>query len=224
MQAEFWLERWREGHTGFHRDAPMPLLLQHWPTLALPKGSRVLVPLCGKTLDMPWLAEQGHRVLGVELSPLAVAQFFAEQDLTPKRHESPMGVHHVAGNIEIIEGDVFALDDATLASCSAVYDRAAVIALPPPLRGRYAREVYARLPAGCRGVMITLEYPQHEMEGPPFSVDGGEVAALFAADWNVELLERRDILASQPRFQEDGVSSLHTSVLRLQRRPAAAPR
>lgn len=222
MQAEFWLERWREGRTGFHRDAPMPLLLQHWPALALPQGSRVLVPLCGKTLDMPWLAEQGHRVLGVELSPLAVEQFFAGQGLAPTRRESPMGVHHVAGNIEIIEGDVFALDDATLASCGAVYDRAAVIALPPPLRARYSREVYARLPAGCRGMMITLEYPQHEMEGPPFSVDGDEVAALFAADWDLELLERRDIIASQPRFQEDGVSSLHTSVHRLQRKPAAA--
>ena len=223
MQAEFWLERWREGRTGFHRDAPMPLLLQYWPTLALPQGGRVLVPLCGKTLDMCWLAEQGHRVLGVELSPLAVEQFFAEHGLTPTRRESPMGVHHVTGNIEIIEGDVFALDDATLAGCAAVYDRAAVIALPPPLRTRYARELYARLPADCRGLMITLEYPQHEMEGPPFSVDADEVAALFGADWHLELLERRDILASQPKFREDGVSALHTSVHRLQRRPDAAP-
>ncbi len=223
MQAEFWLERWREGRTGFHRDAPMPLLLQHWPALALPRGSRVLVPLCGKTLDMPWLAGQGHRVLGVELSPLAVQQFFAEQGLTPARHASPLGVHHVAGDIEIIEGDVFALDDATLAGCSAVYDRAAVIALPPPLRERYAREVYARLPAGCRGLMITLDYPQQEMDGPPFSVDAANVAALFGEHWDVELLERRDILASQPKFQESGVTALHTDVYRLQRKPAAAP-
>jgi len=224
MQAEFWLERWREGRTGFHRDAPMPLLLQHWPALALPRDSRVLVPLCGKTLDMRWLAEQGHRVLGVELSPLAVAQFFAEQGLKPTRHESPLGMHHVAGNIEIIEGDVFALDDATLAGCSAVYDRAAVIALPPPLRARYAREVYARLPAGCRGLMITLEYPQYEMEGPPFSVDASEVAALFGGHWDLDLLERRDILASQPAFREGGVTALHTSVHRLRRKPAAAQR
>lgn len=224
MQAEFWLERWREGRTGFHRDAPMPLLLQHWPALALPRGSRVLVPLCGKTLDMRWLAEQGHRVLGVELSPLAVVQFFAEQGLKPVRRESPLGMRHVAGNIEIIEGDVFALDDATLAGCAAVYDRAAVIALPPPLRTRYAREVYARLPAGCGGLMITLEYPQHEMEGPPFSVDADEVAALFGAHWDLDLLERSDILAAQPAFREGGVTALHTGVYRLQRKPAAAQR
>jgi thiopurine S-methyltransferase len=218
MQAEFWLQRWREGRTGFHHERPMPLLLEHWPSLALPKGSRVLVPLCGKTLDMPWLAAQGHRVLGVELSPLAVAQFFAEHGLVPERHASPMGVRHVAGDIEIIQGDVFGLDDATLAGCDAVYDRAAVIALPAPMRERYAREVYARLPTGCRGLMITLEYPQAEMDGPPFSVDGGQVEALFEADWSIGLLERRDILAAQPKFQEAGVSSLHTSVYRLQRK------
>jgi thiopurine S-methyltransferase len=216
MQAEFWLQRWREGRTGFHHERPMPLLLEHWPSLA--KGSRVLVPLCGKTLDMPWLAAQGHRVLGVELSPLAVAQFFAEHGLVPERHASPMGVHHVAGDIEIIQGDVFGLDDATLAGCDAVYDRAAVIALPAPMRERYAHEVYARLPTGCRGLMITLEYPQAEMEGPPFSVDAAEVDVLFRGDWNVDLLERRDILAAQPEFQEAGVSSLHTGVYRLQRK------
>jgi len=217
MQAEFWLQRWREGRTGFHHERPMPLLLEHWPSLALPADSRVLVPLCGKTLDMPWLAAQGHRVLGVELSPLAIRQFFAEQRLTPERHESALGVHHVAGRIEIIQGDVFALDDATLESCDAVYDRAAVIALPPLLRERYAREVYGRLPKGCRGLMITLDYPQHDMDGPPFSVDAGNVDALFGGDWDVELLERRDILASQPKFIEAGVGSLHTGVYRLRK-------
>ncbi len=218
MQAEFWLQRWREGRIGFHRDAPMPLLVQHWPALALDRGSRVLVPLCGKTLDMAWLAGRGHRVLGVELSPLAIGQFFDGQGLVPEKHETATGVHHVAGNIEIIQGDVFGLDDATLAGCDAVYDRAAIIALPPAMRERYARDVYARLPAGCRTLMITLEYPQHEMDGPPFSVGPDDVRALFDGAWQVDLLERRDILASQPKFQQDGVTSLHTSVHRLERR------
>lgn len=218
MQAEFWLQRWREGRIGFHQERPMPLLLEHWPTLDLPQNSRVLVPLCGKTLDMPWLAAQGYRVLGVELSPLAVAQFFAGHGLEPERYESPMGVHHVAGNIELIQGDVFTLDDATLASCAAVYDRAAVIALPEAMRDRYARDLYARLPTACRGLMITLEYPPMEMEGPPFPVDTAHVKALFGGDWAIDLLERRDILASQPSFREAGVSTLHTSVYRLQRK------
>ncbi|MEW9570477.1 thiopurine S-methyltransferase [Rhodanobacter sp. Si-c] len=224
MQAEFWLQQWREGRIGFHREQPLPLLLKHWPALALPKDCRVLVPLCGKTPDMAWLAAQGHSVLGVELSPLAVEQFFAEHGLATARHRSPIGVHHVAGNIEIIQGDVFALDDATLASCTAFYDRAAVVALPPLLRARYAREVYARLPAGCQGLMVTLEYPQREMDGPPFSVDAGNVDALFSRDWDMSVLDRRDILDSEPRFREAGVTALHTSVHRLRRKDASVKR
>lgn len=218
MQAEFWLARWREGRTGFHRDEPMPLLTKHWPELGLPAGSRVLVPLCGKSLDMAWLVAQGHRVLGVELSPLAVAQFFDEHGLGATRHTSKLGTHHVSGNIEIIQGDVFGLDEATLATCSGIYDRAAIIALPPPMRERYARELYTRLPAGCRGVMVTLEYPQAEMAGPPFSVEETEVRERFGADWDVALLERRGILANEPKFRQDGVTALHTSVYRLERK------
>ena len=219
MQADFWLQRWREGRTGFHRDAPMPLLVEHWPSLKLAAGSRVLVPLCGKTLDMIWLAARGHRVLGVELSPLAVRQFLDENNLRADVHDSPLGRHYRAGSIEIIQGDAFALDDTTLASCDAVYDRAAVIALPADMRRRYARDLYARLRNGCRGLMITLDYPQAEMEGPPFSVDSGEVQSLFGDSFEIERLAHRDILASQPGFTEAGVTSLHTDVFTLHRRP-----
>ncbi len=215
MEPEFWLQRWREGRTGFHREAPIPLLLEHWPRLALPPGSRVLVPLCGKSLDMVWLASQGHRVLGVELSPLAIAQFFEENGLTARVHESALGRHHVAGTIELIQGDAFALDQATLDSCAAVYDRAAIIALPLALRERYARQVYARLAPGSRGLMITLEYPQAEKQGPPFSVEEPEVRALLEPGWQVERVERRDILASQPSFSEQGVTALSTVVYEL---------
>lgn len=221
MDAEFWLDRWREGRIGFHHDAPMPLLLEHWPSLALPPDSRVLVPLCGKSLDMLWLASQGHRVLGVELSPLAIAQFFEENALRPEVRESPLGRHYRADHIELIQGDAFLLDEATLADCAAVYDRAAIIALPPPLRQRYATEVYRRLPRGCRGLMITLEYPQAEKSGPPFSVDEPEVRALLEPAWNIDVAERRDILASQPAFSEQGVTALDTVVYRLDHQGAA---
>ncbi|MEO7067312.1 MAG: thiopurine S-methyltransferase [Rhodanobacter sp.] len=218
MDKAFWLQRWRDNQTGFHRNRPMPLLAKHWPALAVPTGSRVLVPLAGKSLDMLWLAAQGYRVLGVELSPLAVQQFLTENALEATQRDSTQGRHYVAGSIELICGDVFDLDDATLHSCAAVYDRAAVIALPPPLRTRYATELYGRLPAGCRGLVITLQYPQHEMDGPPFSVDEATMHALFDRDWHVETLERRDILASEPRFAAHGVNALHTGVYRLDRR------
>lgn len=218
MEPGFWKQRWREGRTGFHQDRVTPLLERHWHSLALPRGSRVFVPLCGKTLDMPWLAAQGHRVLGVELSPLAVAQFFEEHGLSPQVRDSPLGRHSVAGSIEIICGDAFGLDDATLAGCDAVHDRAALIALPREMRDRYVHELHARLPAGCRGLLVTLEYPPHEKAGPPFPVDAGEVRRLYDRDWTLECLERRDILAEQPGFAAEGVTSLHTAAWRLEKR------
>lgn len=222
MQAEFWLQCWRDQHIGFHRNRPLPLLQQHWPELSLAADSRVLVPLAGKSLDMLWLAAQGYRVLGVELSPLAVQQFLTENALQAEVHTSAQGTHYVAGAIELICGDVFTLDDGTLANCDAIYDRAAVVALPPTTRQRYARQLYGRLPARCRGLMVTLEYPQHEMNGPPFSVDEQEVHKLFDDDWNTDLLERRDILAEEPRFAQRGVTSFHTAVYRLQHRDDSA--
>ena len=217
MEPDFWLQRWQEGRTGFHGAEVMPLLMKHWPSLDVPAAGRVFVPLAGKTLDMHWLAGRGHEVLGAELSPLAVDAFFAEAGLSPAISTGADGVHHRAGRIDLVRGDVFAISTSTLAGMAAVYDRAALIALPPAMRHPYVAEVYGRLPSGCRGLLITLEYPQTEMDGPPFSVEEAEVRALFAPAWDVELLERRDILAQEPRFRDGGVSALSTAVYRLQR-------
>ncbi|NUO75746.1 MAG: thiopurine S-methyltransferase [Lysobacter sp.] len=218
MEAAFWQQRWRDRQIGFHQDRPSPLLLKHWPSLAPPPASRVFVPLAGKTLDMAWFAAQGHRVLGVELSQLAVEEFFAEHGLQPEVETTRYGRHYRAGAIELICGDAFALDAEVMADCAAVFDRAALIALPPPLRRRYADELYSRLPQGCRGLLITLEYPQHEKQGPPFCVGEQEVRALYARDWGVTTLERRDILAQQPSFVAEGVTALETIVYALERR------
>jgi thiopurine S-methyltransferase len=181
------------------------------------KQDELEAALAGKSLDMHWLAAQGHRILGVELSPLAVQQFFEEAGLQPARHSSRHGEHFVAGNVEILLGDAFGLDAALLADVAAVYDRAALIALPADLRRRYLDTVYAALPVGCDGLLITLEYPQAEKAGPPFSVEAAEVADLFAAPWQALPLERRDILDQEPRFRAEGVSALATAVYRLRK-------
>ena len=224
MDAEFWRQRWQDNQIGFHQDQPTPLMQKHWPSIGAPPGCRVFVPLAGKSRDMLWLAAQGHRVLGVELSQLAVEQFFAEHGLQPRIDETRYGRHYRAGgpqtgDIELICGDAFALDAAALADCAAVFDRAALIALPPALRLRYVDELYACLPARCRGLLITLEYPQDEKEGPPFSVSESEVRTRFGSRWDVDLLERRDILATQQNFIDEGVTALDTCVYRLQRHP-----
>ena len=218
MDPTFWHTRWREGRIGFHQDEVTPLLRQHWPALGVPTGARAFVPLAGKSRDLLWLAAQGLRVLGVELSQVAVEQFFQDNGLIPDVRRSRYGLHYTAGEIELVCGDAFALDRDILGACGAVYDRAALIALPPELRRRYASELYTALPSGCRGLMISMEYPQAQKEGPPFSVEQAEVQALFGRDWEVELLERRDILATQAAFMAEGVTSLHNVVYRLQRR------
>lgn len=218
MQPEFWHERWSSHRIGFHRDAPLPLLVTHWPALDLPADSQVFVPLSGKSLDMVWLAEQGHRVLGVELSELAVRQFFDERGLVPAVHTTTAGTHHAAGPYTLIVGDAFALDASVLADCAAVYDRAALIALPPDLRRVYAATAWHRLPAACRGLLVTLEYPQAQKDGPPFSVDADEVHSRLDTDWRIDEIARRDILANEPGFVAEGVTALSTVVYRVERR------
>jgi len=217
MDADFWLERWRLGQTGFHQNRVTPLLGKYWPDLGVPKGSQVLVPLCGKSLDMVWLAGQGHRVLGVELAPLAVAQFFEENRLAPQKRTIPAGALYSAGEIEIICGDIFALNQADFAECAGVYDRAALVALPPAMRESYVRHVYGQLPASARGLLLTLEYEQRQMDGPPFAVLEDEVRALYSTCAGVSILDRRAILDKEPAFAARGLTRLDTVVYALRR-------
>jgi len=217
MQPDFWHQRWQTNQIGFHRDTPLPLLLAHWPALGLAVGSQVFVPLCGKSLDMVWLAEQGHRVLGVELSQLAITQFFNERQLEPTVSQTPAGTHYRAGAWEIICGDAFTLSQEILQDCVGIYDRGAMIALPPQMREMYIATTWYRLPHGCRGLLITLDYPQAQKSGPPFSVEETEIRQRFKGICTVELIERRDILRNEAKFQAEGVSALHTSVYCVQR-------
>ncbi|MBB3211622.1 thiopurine S-methyltransferase [Herbaspirillum sp. Sphag1AN] len=194
----------------------MPLLQKYWPVLGLPAGSQVLVPLAGKSLDMLWLAAQGHRVLGIELSEVAVEQFFSEHGLHPEKRTLPFGVSYHSDNIELLCADIFAVPPSVFAQCEAVYDRAALIALPPAMRAQYAQQVYAQLPPGYRGMLITLDYPQQQMDGPPFSVPDAEVQALMAAHSQAIVLDQRAILDKEPKFSERGVTRLDTLLYQLQ--------
>ncbi|BDZ56426.1 thiopurine S-methyltransferase [Barrientosiimonas endolithica] len=213
MDAQMWEQRWAEGRIGFHQQTVTPQLEQHWPGLGVPAGARVFVPLAGKSLDMVWLVEHGHPVLGVELSQLAIDQFFAERGLQPDVHESAYGVHHVAGHYELIRGDVFDLDLAGLGGCTAVFDRASLIALPAEDRPRYAR-LFDHLAPGTRGLVVTLDYDQSRMDGPPFSVPEPEVDRLYAPAWQVDRLER-SVSEPEPRLARAGLTELATTTYAL---------
>lgn len=218
MHEEFWQARWARNEIGFHRGDVNPLLQKYWPTLELPVDGAVLVPLCGKSLDMPWLAARGQRVLGVELAERAVQDFFAEQELAAERSEDGDLRRYQAEGIAVLQGDFFAVTPVQTAGCTAYYDRAALIALPPDMRRRYVAHLGALLPGGCRGLLATLDYPQEERQGPPFAVSDAEVRELYDADWQVELLADEDVLAENAGFIALGVSRLRERVYRLTRR------
>jgi len=150
MEPKFWQERWARNQIGFHLPEVNPYLLRYWPSLTLAQGAKVLVPLCGKSLDLMWLASNGYHVLGVELSEQAVDAFFREQNLTPRITWHGVFKVYQADLIEIWCGDFFALDAGALADCTALYDRAALIALPP-LKRAVRRAVEQPVAAGLPG-------------------------------------------------------------------------
>ena len=218
MDTDFWHERWRLGQIGFHQPDHHPALAHWWHHLGIASGGRVLVPLCGRSLDMVWLAQRGHPVIGVELSPIAAAGFFEHESLKPQRTAAGSFARLSAGHYVILEGDFFELTASTLGEVAGWYDRAALIALPDAMRLRYAELLGRLLPAGTRGLLVTHEYDQARMAGPPFSVPVDEVRDLFGDAFDVELLERHETIATNPKFAERGLDSFHEAVFRLARK------
>ncbi|MBC8371828.1 MAG: thiopurine S-methyltransferase [Planctomycetes bacterium] len=169
MQVNYWKQRWADGRTGWHLSDVNPRLIEYWQHLGLDAASRVLVPLCGKTLDLMWLVEQGHEVIGVEASELAVDDLPA--------HE----------NLDIRCSDFFEFADQDV---DAWYDRAALVALSPELRVKYFAHLAKVLPPGARGLLISFEYPKGMREGPPFSVTENQVFDLCGDDFKCESIAR----------------------------------
>jgi thiopurine S-methyltransferase len=184
----FWEERWAENKIGFHEGEPNSFLVKHHDVLA--GAPRVLVPLCGKAEDLSWLAARGHAVVGVELVEDAVKAFFAEHALHPVVTQRGPLVEYEAGGITIYAGDIFATTTETLGQFDAIYDRAALVALPPDLRPRYAEQVRSLCLAGGRILQICFEYPEGHRQGPPFSVSEYELRHLYPGA-RITLLETR---------------------------------
>jgi thiopurine S-methyltransferase len=174
MEASFWHDRWASNDIAFHKNEANPLLVKYFAALSLPKGSRVFVPLCGKTLDIPWLLSKGYRVTGAELSKIAIEQLFKKLGVEPTVARVGEVDHYSAGNIDIFGGDIFHLSSKVLGLVDAVYDRAALVALPEDLRKRYTEHVTA-ITDKAPQLLICYEYDQRLMEGPPFSVSNEEV-------------------------------------------------
>lgn len=187
-----WHQRWQEGRIGFHLAQTHPALARYWPTLGISSGTKVLVPLCGKSLDMRWLAEQGHPVLGIELVPEAIEQFFAQRQGGVSRYRQAGFEVSRQGSVELWCGDFFHLHIKEAAEIGAFYDRASLIALPPATRERYAFHLAQLIPPGAQGLLVSLSH-ENERAGPPFSVPSSEIERLLSPNFQVELLEHGDV-------------------------------
>ena len=192
MEANFWHKRWATNNIVFHEKDGNKLLARHFDAIEMPEGARYFLPLCGKTGDIARLLGKGYRVVGVELSETAIQQLFDELGVTPDVSEVGALKLYQAQNIEIYVGDFFELTAEALGAVDAVYDRAALVAFPTEMRPRYSAHL-ADITRHAKQMLITFEYDQSEMDGPPFDVDENEVRTHYADAYEIELIRRIDI-------------------------------
>ena len=217
MNPEFWHERWEKGEIGFHQHDFNRHMQEFVDCLGVQSGAHVLVPLCGKSLDMLWLADHGYRVTGIEISELAAREFFAENSLFHEIIDQAGVVLYRGENIDIWCADFFTVDKTDLPVVDAVYDRASLSALPPDMRLAYAGHLTSLISDGIRSLLVTLDYPQEEMRGPPFSVTPAEVEQLFGSKYDIKGLHSEDCLVNEPRFRKKGLTRLDEHVFILQK-------
>ncbi len=215
MDAEFWQTRWQNNQIGFHKSETNPLLRQYFSALDLPKGSRVLVPLSGKSVDMAWLATEGYEVIGIELIESAVQDFFTERGIVPAVTEYPELEHaghleHMGHNptikcyqgqlkdqaagqtVTIWAADIFSLTPDNIGPVDAVYDRAALIALPASARPHYTEHLM-RLARDADNnlapqLVVTINYDQSQRQGPPFAVTASQIKQYYDNDYKISEL------------------------------------
>lgn len=213
MEASFWQDKWLKNEIGFHLDRVNPQIEIYHSQVFVP-GSTVFIPLCGKSLDIAFLANQGYSIIGAELSEIAINDFFREQSLTPIVSQDEHFTIYNSDNITLYQGDFFNLTPRHLENCSQVYDRASLIALPEQLRREYTLHMAKMLPRVQSYLLVTLEYEQSTMKGPPFSVEESEINQLFEFA-SVKKLYARNILEKEPRFKAKGLTDLFEKVYQL---------
>lgn len=192
MEADFWHARWANNQIAFHEGEANALLVASFDALSLAKGDRVFVPLCGKTRDIAWLLSQGQRVVGAELSKIAIEQLFEDLGITPTVEPIGSLSKFSTEGLEVFVGDIFELTPELLGPVDATYDRAALVALPDDLRGRYAAHIH-HITGAAPQLLICFEYDQAVMPGPPFSVDSAKLNRVYGPYYAMKELTRATV-------------------------------
>ncbi len=215
---QHWLDRWQQDRIGFHEADVNRHLRERLPDCALPAGAGIFLPLCGKAHDIAWIAQQGYQVVGIEISRIAVEAFFEEQGLDAEVVDGERFRRYRTSGITLLQGDFFDLRADDLRDCALVYDRAALIAMTRAQRPAYFEHMLTILPSAARMLLITLEYDQAEMTGPPYAVWEDEVRDNYSGRYDIELLERSDIIDERERWRKVGLTALGEVVFRLEPR------
>lgn len=192
MEAEFWHNRWKTKQIAFHTSEANPFLVKHFHALSLTKGERIFLPLCGKTLDISWLLSNGYRVVGAELSALAIDELFSELETEPTLTNFGNVKHYSAANIDIFVGDIFDLTPEMLGPVDAIYDRAALVALPTEMRIRYTSHL-TKITNAAPQLLIQYSYDQNIFAGPPLSVSDDEIRQHYQGQYTITQLESTDV-------------------------------
>jgi thiopurine S-methyltransferase len=207
MELSYWQSRWRKGNIGFHMDQGYPGLKRNWAKLNMPERAIVLVPLCGKSTDMDWLAQRVETVIGVETAEEAISQYFTERKLNPdKAAYSGFDIYR-AGNIELWLGDFFKFPENRHSGYDLIYDKASLVALPKEMRIRYAKKILALSAGNTRYLLHHFLYDSSEMSGPPFMISVQEIEELFSNKFSVMVLEEQDLdISKYPKFKLRGLN------------------
>ena len=219
MDHTFWHNRWENNQIGFHLDQPNPYLIDYASLIAT-KDNNVFVPLCGKTLDMVWLSQQGWGVTGVEISEIAITGFFVENNMPFEKHGKGLLPVYSSNSVKLFHGDFFNLKTHHLNRCCSFFDRAALIAMPKSMRIKYASHFASIMPAKSKGLLVTVTYIPTQSEHPPFSVSQEEVLELYSRYFTVEKLSTHDIMDAYPKAKERGLTQIHETVYFLKRKLA----
>lgn len=208
----FWHDRWQSQKIGWHRKIYNDLLLKYWPKINAVEEANVLVPLCGKSLDMLWLAKQGYTVVGLEMVQQAVETFFVENQLEFDSVEIGKHRKYSSQPFTLYQGDILDLDEGVI-QADAWYDRAALVAIEPSNRKDYVNQIYKQTKPGAVGLLITFAYPQEQMLGPPFALHDEDVRYLFSDGFDLECLENIDLEDEKDR----GLANVTSSVFKITR-------
>ena len=192
MEADFWHNKWHKNEIGFHLDSPNPLLLKYFNYISLETGHRIFLPLCGKTLDIKWLLTQGYRVAGAELSQVAIDDLFRNLELDPKITKIGQLTHYSANNIDVYVGDIFNLPRDLLGTVDAIYDRAALVALPNNMRSQYSK-LLLEITDNAPQLLVCFEYDQSLHVGPPFSIHADEIKQHYQHAYDITLLGSHEV-------------------------------